>query len=351
MKGAEMMDIKALVEDFKKLTTEECEILIRELTKILRGDTDTLKTFLTNERFSGGRVCPLCGSTTVVRNGHTKNKTRRYFCRDCHKSFVITTNSITFGTHKSLEVWEKFVSYMVYGMPSLRDLAAACGISKNTAFAWRHKIFDTLHKMADNVVLDGIVEADEMFFPVSYKGNHVASKSFVMPRPAHVDGVRSTKRGISRDQVCVVCAVNRDGLSICKVSNLGRVSTENLFKAFNGRIKPGSTFCTDKMHAYKAFARENELTHIETKAGTSKSGIYGIDHVDGYHSGLKGYMKRFRGVATKYLNNYIVWNNFVNFAKNTKPEKLKILMSFALSTPIKITNEAIPARAPLPLLT
>lgn len=54
MKGAKIMDIKALVEDFKKLTTEECEILIRELTKILRGDTDTLKSFLTNERFSGG---------------------------------------------------------------------------------------------------------------------------------------------------------------------------------------------------------------------------------------------------------------------------------------------------------
>ena len=41
----------------------------------------------------------------------------------------------------------------------------------------------------------------------------------------------------------------------------------------------------------------------------------------------------------------------LNFAKNTKPEKLKILLSFALSTPIKITNGEIPARSPLPLLT
>ena len=34
---------------------------------------------------------------------------------------------------------------------------------------------------------------------------------------------------------------------------------------------------------------------------------------------------RFRGVATKYLNNYIVYNNFVTFAKESFMEKIKIL--------------------------
>lgn len=42
--------------------------------------------------------------------------------------------------------------------------------------------------MADEVVLDGIVEADETFFAVSYKGNHKKSKTFVMPRPTHTCG-------------------------------------------------------------------------------------------------------------------------------------------------------------------
>lgn len=34
---------------------------------------------------------------------------------------------------------------------------------------------------------------------------------------------------------------------------------------------------------------------------------------------------RFRGVATKYLNNYNVYNNFVTFAKESFMEKIKIL--------------------------
>lgn len=38
----------------------------------------------------------------------------------------------------------------------------------------------------------------------------------------------------------------------------------------------------------------------------------------------------FRGVATKYLNNYIVYNNFVNFSKSIN--KLDILEDFVFST-------------------
>ena len=35
---------------------------------------------------------------------------------------------------------------------------------RNTAFLWRHKILDALQNMADDVTLDGIIEADETFF-------------------------------------------------------------------------------------------------------------------------------------------------------------------------------------------
>ena len=40
----------------------------------------------------------------------------------------------------------------------------------------------------------------------------------------------------------------------------------------------------------------------------------------------------FKGVATKYLNNYIVYNNFVNFAKNTFKNKLNKLEDFVFTT-------------------
>ena len=49
---------------------------------------------------------------------------------------------------------------------------------------------------------------------------------FAMPRRSHKRGKSIRKRGLSREQVCVPCAVNRKGLSVCKITNLERASTK-----------------------------------------------------------------------------------------------------------------------------
>ena len=41
-----------------------------------------LHEFVERERFANGRVCPLCGSVHVVRNGHRADGTQRFLCRD-----------------------------------------------------------------------------------------------------------------------------------------------------------------------------------------------------------------------------------------------------------------------------
>lgn len=57
-----------------------------------------------NQRFASGVSCPLCGGTHIVRNGHRKDGTQRYVCKECNKSFVITTNSTFENTHKDISV-------------------------------------------------------------------------------------------------------------------------------------------------------------------------------------------------------------------------------------------------------
>jgi transposase-like protein len=142
--------------------------------------TMDIEEFVTKDRFAKGRVCPICGGTHIVRNGHRKDGTQRYVCRECGKSFVITTNSIVSGTRKDLSVWEKYIDCMMNGL-SIRKTATICGIHRNTAFIWRQKILDALQNMANGVNLEGIIEADETFFAISYKGNHKDSPNFTMP--------------------------------------------------------------------------------------------------------------------------------------------------------------------------
>lgn len=289
-----------------------------------------IEEFVTKERFANGRVCPHCGCVHAVRNGHQKNGAQRYVCRDCGKSFVVTANSIAAGTRKGLRVWEKYVECMMQGL-SLRKTADACGIHRNTAFIWRHKILDTLQNMAEKAQLDGIVEADETFFALSYKGNHKRSKTFTMPRETHKRGHACHIRGISHEKVCVPCAINRNGKSIAKIANTGRVSTNDLHHVYDGRIDSSATIVTDKMNSYVRFAKSNGNELVQLKGGKSKKGIYNVQHINNYHWRLKRFMEGFNGVSTKYLNNYLIWYNFVRQTKKTDAERQSILLTFALT--------------------
>lgn len=110
--------------------------------------------------------CALCNSANIVKNG-TVRGVQRYLCRDCHKTFTPKTNTILFKTHYSEAVWRKYINCMMNGM-SIRKSAKACGINADTAFKWRHKILDSLQTMHMNVKLNGVVEVDEIFFPLSF---------------------------------------------------------------------------------------------------------------------------------------------------------------------------------------
>ncbi|MGE5599373.1 MAG: hypothetical protein ACM3XS_08335, partial [Bacteroidota bacterium] len=41
-------------------------------------------------------------------------------------------------------------------------------------------------------------------------------------------------------------------------------------------------------------------------------GIYHIQSVNSYHSRLKTWVRRFNGVATKYLLNYLIWHEHLD---------------------------------------
>ena len=81
---------------------------------------------------------------------------------------------------------------------------------------------------------------------------------------------RHIKEGLSREKVCVPCAVTRNGLSLAKVTNLGRVSANTLHKAFDNRIVSNSELCTDAISCYNDLARTEKLELIQLKTEKSK---------------------------------------------------------------------------------
>lgn len=290
--------------------------------------------------------CPHCNSVHFVKNG-TSRGTIRFLCKDCSKSFTTTTNTIFFNGKKNISVWQTYIHCMIEKY-SLRKTAKTCNISLSTAFYWRHKILDALQKMQDKVELDGVVEADETFFGLSFKGHH---KNFKLPRLSYHRGTSASKRGLSKELVCVPSAINLNGLSIAKVSNLGKPNVTALQKVLNNKIASDSIFVTDGFRAYSKLTNDMSLSHIRIPRKKYKLGAFNIQTINSYHSRLKAMITyNFKGVATKYLNNYLVYHNFVNFAKDSDDSKKQILLNHIIKTNCISKSIQVANRPAVPLL-
>ncbi|AFI05408.1 IS1595 family transposase [Helicobacter cetorum] len=262
------------------------------------------------------KECPHCKSNQFVKNGKKDNK-QRFMCKDCKKTFTLTNNTILFSTKTDIKVWKKFIHCMIEKY-SLRKTAEICKISLPTAFAWRHKILDALQNIQNEVELNGVVEADETYFPLSFKGHH---KNFKLPRLSKHRDTQALKRGLSKEQACVTSGVNLNGKSIAKVSDLGKPKIKDLIKVLSNKVSRDSIFVTDSFRAYLKLANNMELSHIRIPKKKHKLGSFNIQTINSYHSHLKDMIKhKIKGVATKYLDNYLVYHNFVNFAKESYKE-------------------------------
>lgn len=164
------------------------------------------------KRFSNGLAH--CGSMSIKRNGTYKAR-QRYLCKDCGKSFNDMTGSPLSGT-KYPHKWLKYIEMMVDGC-SLRAIAKELKIHLSTAFYWRHKVLFSLQPLGHQILL-GIVESDETFCLES------AIKVRKIHRKPRKRGGSISKRGISKEQVCVVVAHDRNGQILSEVAGGGRIT-------------------------------------------------------------------------------------------------------------------------------
>lgn len=305
--------------------------------------------FLLEAKTSGHTFCcPHCGCVEVVKYGK-KNGRQRFKCNACGKTFSLTTGTVLYHSKLDLATWKKYLWCMTQKYP-LRRCAQECGIRLKTAFFLRHKILDTLRNMQEKVKLNGIVEADETFFTLSFKGHH-GEGDFKMPRKSKARGEKASEPGLGREQVCVSGGINLNGLSVAKVTNLGKPKLKHLLAALRDKVDDHSLLVTDSFSAYRGLSKLLDLIHVRIPSGSNSCGVFNIQKMNSYHSHLKRLVNRhFCGVATKYLNNYIVYHNFINYSKGTVKRKWELLVDWSLTNPIEVTYEKIRGRNPIPVL-
>ncbi|MNK43516.1 hypothetical protein D3C87_622250 [compost metagenome] len=215
-------------------------------TKSLASYSATEPVFkeVSERKHKDGFTCSHCHSNNAVRFGKYNVKMgsctlerQRYRCKDGGKTFTDVTNTPLHRTHL-LHKWMEFVQCIIEGI-SLRKSSELLEVHYVTLFYWRHKLLSAIKEM-DFDQFEGIVEMDETYFLYSEKG-----KRKVEGRKARKRGGSSSQRGISREQVCVLVARDRQKMTYSKVVGQGRIVKTRLEEAIGSKLSPIDILCTD----------------------------------------------------------------------------------------------------------
>jgi len=247
--------------------------------------------------------CPHCSSAEVRRWGRASGKPG-YRCVTCRKTFNPLTGTPLAGLHYK-ERWADQAQALIAG-DTVSKAAERCKVSYTTAFRWRHRFLAALN-LDKPQRLSGIVEADETFILESFKG-----KRGKLSRAARKRGGKASKRGLSSEQIPVIVARDRSGATIDAV--LPYLDIASMTAALGHVIASGAELCCDGGKAISGFARRARIkTHVLPAPGAPKPDApqFHINNVNAYHSRLKEWMRRFHGVATENLPNYLSWRRTI----------------------------------------
>ena len=323
-----MRNFNNFVNVVEQLNEAELKIVANKILKMLSNvGKDTVQTVESISK------CRKCDSSQIVKFGKDKNGKQRYKCHSCGATFTSTSFSVVSHSHCHEDKWEEYIKLLLQGS-TLEHSAKMCHISIRTAFLWRHKILSALQQDQDTRAMCGIVEADDMFFAISYKGNHKNSKKFVMPRAAFKRG--SDNHAQIGHRACVMCAVERKGHTYGEVLGVGLATQEMLSHAFKDRLAAESLEITDKANNFKKYFEEQSIelvqmgAHIKSrsqKGPPEVRGVYHIQNVNNLHHRFRQFLQSYNGVATKYLNHYLnlyIWiENHKKIANVNLSEELK----------------------------
>lgn len=243
--------------------------------------------------------CPHCNNRDVVRWG-AASALPRYRCKACRRTFNALTKT-PLANLRMKDKWTTQTEAMIEGV-STAKAARRCGVHYTTAFRWRHRFLASLAGDKPKS-LAGIVEGDETFILESFKG-----KRSNMPRKSRKRGGKSAKRGLSAEQIPVIVARDRQGATTDAV--LPKLNRASIAAALGGIVTPANEFCCDGGTAIVAFARRAGIAaHILPMPGkpNPKAPDFHLNNVNAYHGRLKEWLRRFHGVATKNLSNYLGW--------------------------------------------
>jgi transposase-like protein len=248
-----------------------------------------------NTRFETERACPHCRHTYTILYGKYNGR-QRYMCKSCGRTFSGFTNTPLAMTHFP-EKWETFMECTLRGM-SLRAAAMELKVSYVTLFYWRHKLLVALKEIAPNK-MNGTVELLNFYLKYSEKG-----KKHPHNKKKRVHDRSMNYLNIESDKISMLAAADFFGNIFSGAICRGRINTRDIANSIGRLLDENNIVCSKPKSMFSVFLRRMHIKEYEKALDNTSAVIK-------YMKDCMAWMRHFKGVATKYLNNYLSLYKFL----------------------------------------
>ncbi|WBW96168.1 IS1595 family transposase [Oceanirhabdus sp. W0125-5] len=267
-------------------------------------------------RFINGRVCPHCMCEDIWKYGVEAGK-QRYKCKnkECGRTFRDTTSSPMYNSKKSMRKWIEYMICMLMGL-TLIESSKVVDINIATAFYWRHKILDGLRSEMGVGNIGGNVEIGHMLVMESTKGK----KRWVYDKSRRC-GTKNKFPFLHREPTYhfifkghrvnyILLGIDKRGNMLAELTDMLQINPRRLGAMFNGRIDDDSVVSTEGNRHYHTYVKNSGL-ELGRKNTRNESKEYNLRALMSMKREIYSWITRFKGVSSKYMNNYLYWYRFM----------------------------------------
>ncbi len=244
-------------------------------------------------------------------------RVQRYLCKTCRRTFSSNTGTPRYRIRKQ-DSWREMIELLADNLP-LRAIASRLNIAVSTAFQWRHRALAVLSAQARRH-LSGDVRVETFLVKYSEKGSRVCNGpgswgywNYVRrgpeppgrPRPATARTGKHRFRLLVDGRPLHVMVAESDCGYELTILGQGRRTAEMVGAGLIHMVRPGSRVWT-------FFSGPEYREACEVLGYEYQCGIEALARRSGTTSRrpmhlLASWLRRFRGVATKYLSHYLAW--------------------------------------------
>jgi transposase-like protein len=275
------------------LTKEGKREFLDNLHEFLNSNRLTALDYQRIKILSTAPICPRCRCEYVTKAG-VHNGRQVYKCKNCKYQFRETAKSLVYYSHKYYLLVD-YIKCMLEGK-SLRACASEVGISLPTSFRWRHKILAAIQGLEGGINFSGITETDELLLQYSEKGRRYKT----------LEEKEQAMKTV-HPNVAVLVMTDREGNLLFKHTGENKVQNSQIKEELKRRVSENNLICFKPNDEFKQAVMESPSKKVIVRRKTIGLAIYSVNVAEKKITNFLVWMMRFRGVATKYLQNYLMW--------------------------------------------